>query len=62
MIMIKNLLIFTSYIKQLLIDDKFDEFINKYNDIMNFIQENFNYKGDKSLMVNKTTKEIYFNY
>ncbi len=53
----KELIDFYNYIKQLLIDDKFDEFINKYNDIMNYIQENCNYKGDKSLLISKITKE-----
>jgi len=53
----KELIDFYNYIKQLLIDDKFDEFINKYNDIMNYIQENFNYKGHKRFIVNKTAKE-----
>ena len=53
----KELIDFYNYIKQLLIDDKFDEFINKYNDIMNYIQENFNYKGHNTLLVNKTTKK-----
>jgi len=53
----KELIDFYNYIKKLLIEDKFDEFINKYNDIMNYIQENFNYLGYKNLIVNKTTKE-----
>lgn len=53
----KELIDFYNYIKKLLINNEFDEFINKYNDIMNYIQENFNYKGHKTLIVNKTTKK-----
>ena len=57
----KELIDFYNYIKQLLNDNKFDDFINKYNYIMDYIKENFNYKGHERLIVNKTTKEYILN-
>ena len=53
----EELIEFYNYIKKLLIDNEFDEFINKYNDILDYIKENFNYKEYEKLIVNKTTKE-----
>lgn len=51
----EELINFYNHIKQLLFDDKFDEFMNKYKDIIDYIQENFFYKGQK--VVYKTTKK-----
>ena len=56
----KELIDFYNYIKQLLIDDKFDEFINKYNDIMKDIFDKFKTGKDTSQIKGKISNN-YIN-
>lgn len=57
----KDLIDFYNHIKQLLIDDNFEDFINEYNSKMDYIKENFKYKDHKTYITPKTTKEYIKN-
>ena len=57
----KELIEFYNHIKQLLIDDNFEDFINEYNSKMDYIKENFKYKDHKTYINAKTTKEFIQN-
>ena len=57
----KELIEFYNHIKQLLIDNNFEDFINEYNSKMDYIKENFKYKDHKTYIITKTTKEYIKN-
>ena len=56
----EELIEFYNYIKKLLIDNEFDEFINKYNDIMKDIFDRFK-TGKDSSQVNRNISNNYIN-
>ena len=56
----EELIEFYNYIKKLLIDNEFDEFINKYNDIMKDIFDKFKTGKDTS-QVNRNISNNYIN-
>tara|TARA_R110000803_G_scaffold89315_1_gene156534 strand:- start:495 stop:1262 length:768 start_codon:yes stop_codon:yes gene_type:complete len=56
----EELIDFYNYIKKLLIDNEFDEFINKYNDIMKDIFDRFK-TGKDSSQVNRNISNNYIN-
>lgn len=53
----KELIDFYNYIKQLLIDNKFDEFINEYNDIMHTIFDKFKTGKDNTQIKRNPTND-----
>tara|TARA_R110002012_G_scaffold312405_1_gene523094 strand:+ start:473 stop:1240 length:768 start_codon:yes stop_codon:yes gene_type:complete len=57
----KDLIDFYNYIKDLLLNDKFEDFINEYNSKMVYIKKQFPYKDHASFIDNKKTKEYIQN-
>ena len=53
----KNLIDFYNYFKQLIIEDKVNDFINEYNNIMDYIKKNYPYMGHAIYINAKDTKE-----
>jgi len=58
----EELINFYNYIKRLLIENKFEDFINEYNKEIDYIKENFIYKDgkDKTLLTIKTTRDYVY--